>query len=136
MSTALENAAQISESTTVEKPWGHERIFAAGEHGYVGKMLAVDAGHALSLQFHKEKDETIMVASGEIVIDYGPAADSMKTRTMTQGDTIHIPARTLHRITAVTDSLLVEASTAAHGWQTDVVRLEDRYGRAGTNTPS
>ncbi|MDD2858335.1 MAG: cupin domain-containing protein [Candidatus Nanopelagicales bacterium] len=133
MSITQESAAQITVSATIEKPWGHERIFASGEHGYVGKMLAIDAGEALSLQYHEHKDETIMVASGAIVIDVGPSVDALIQRTMGPGETIHIPARTLHRIAAVSASLLVEASTAAHGWQTDVIRVEDRYGRAGTS---
>lgn len=117
------------------KPWGHETIFADGQHGYVGKLIAVDAGQALSLQYHQHKDETISVISGEAVFEHGPSADLLTSRTMRPGDVVHVPAEVLHRITAVSDLLFAEASTAGHGWRDDVVRLSDRYGRAGTAAP-
>ena len=128
-------SAEIVTTPVQDKPWGHEVIFAAGENGYVGKIISVTAGHALSLQYHRAKDETISVVSGEALIEYGPAADRLDQQVLAPGDTIHLPATTVHRITAVTDVVFVEASTAAPGWRDDVVRLADRYGRAGTNTP-
>jgi mannose-6-phosphate isomerase len=127
--------AEIVTTRVQDKPWGHEVIFAAGENGYVGKIISVTAGHALSLQYHRAKDETISVVSGEALIEYGPAADRLDQQLLAPGDTIHLPPTTVHRITAVTDVVFVEASTAAPGWRDDVVRLADRYGRAGTNTP-
>lgn len=127
--------AEIATTPVQDKPWGHEVIFAAGENGYVGKLIAVTAGHALSLQYHLEKDETISIVTGEALMEYGPAADRLDQRVLTAGDTIHLPPTIVHRITAVTDVIFVEASTAAPGWRDDVVRLADRYGRTGTNAP-
>jgi mannose-6-phosphate isomerase len=127
--------AEIVTTPVQDKPWGHEVIFATGENGYVGKLISVTAGQALSLQYHRAKDETISVVSGEALIEYGPAADRLDQRVLAPGDTIHLPPTTVHRITAVTDVVFVEASTAAPGWRGDVVRLADRYGRTGTSTP-
>ena len=128
-------AAEISTAPRTAKPWGHEVIFAAGEHGYVGKVISVDQGQALSLQLHEEKDETISIVSGEAIVEHGPSVDLLLSRSMQAGETIHIPPGVLHRITAVTDVTFVEASTAAPGWREDVVRLADRYGRSGTSAP-
>jgi mannose-6-phosphate isomerase len=127
--------AQFSPASVQPKPWGHERIYAHGEHGYVGKILAVLAGEGLSLQYHADKDETIVVVSGEGLIEHGPAVDLLVPRRLRPGDVVHLPATVLHRITAVTDLVLAQASTAAPGWQDDVVRLQDRYGRDGTTHP-
>ncbi len=118
-----------------DKPWGHEVIFATGENGYVGKLITVLAGQSLSLQYHDAKDETIAVVSGEAKLEHGPSAGDLRARTMRAGDTVHLPPTVIHRITADTDVLLVEVSTAAAGWRNDVVRLSDQYGRAGTNAP-
>jgi mannose-6-phosphate isomerase-like protein (cupin superfamily) len=127
--------AQRSSAARQDKPWGHELIFAAVDGRYVGKIIQVTAGHSLSLQYHREKEETISVLSGEAQIQYGPAADQLASERFGPGDTIHLPPGVLHRIQAVTDLTFAEASTAGPGWREDVVRLEDRYGRAGTTAP-
>ena len=119
----------------MEKPWGHEEIFAHVEGSYVGKTLHVTGGESLSLQWHREKDETIAVLSGRVEIDLGPNEDTLRAVTVSPGEAVHVPPGLLHRVRALTDSVLVEASTAAPGWQEDVVRLDDRYGRTGTHTP-
>ena len=119
----------------VDKPWGHEEIFALVEGSYVGKLLYVSAGESLSLQYHHAKDETIALISGHVEIDLGPAADSLRALSLSPGDSVHVPPGLLHRLRAVQDSVLVEASTADSGWREDVVRLEDRYGRLGTSAP-
>ena len=119
----------------VDKPWGHEEIFAQVEGSYIGKTLHVTGGESLSLQWHHEKDETIAVLSGQIEIDLGPSAKALRAVTVSPGEAVHVPPGLLHRVRALTDSVLVEASTAAPGWQEDVVRLEDRYGRTGTQAP-
>jgi mannose-6-phosphate isomerase-like protein (cupin superfamily) len=118
-----------------DKPWGHEIIFASGEAGYVGKVIHVRAGHSLSLQFHERKVETISVLDGEGNVEFGPHPDLLTSRSLVPGDTIHLPAFTIHRMTAVSDLVFVEASTAGEGWREDVVRLEDKYGRTGTSAP-
>jgi mannose-6-phosphate isomerase len=127
--------ASVYRASRQDKPWGHELIFAAVEGKYVGKIIHVAAGHSLSLQFHKQKDETISVISGEALIQHGPSADKLSDGHFHAGDTIHLPPGVLHRITAVSDLDFAEASTAAPGWREDVVRLEDRYGRTGTTAP-
>jgi mannose-6-phosphate isomerase len=119
---------------TQDKPWGSERIWADGSGGYVGKLLLVDAGRSLSLQWHRTKDETLMVISGEVVFESGSAEDALVPTTMLPGDTVHVPATVLHRLRAVSDSVLAEVSTAGAGWQHDVVRVSDDYGREGTSS--
>ena len=114
----------------VDKPWGHELIWAHTER-YVGKLLHVKAGHALSLQYHNVKDETIHLQAGtlELQVDEG---QGMTTRRMTVGESYHIKPLTKHRMVAVTDCDILEVSTPELD---DVVRLEDRYGRTGTSNP-
>lgn len=128
-------SAQIYQAARQDKPWGHELIFAAVDGKYVGKVIHMTAGHSLSLQYHREKDETISVLSGKALMEYGPAAGELAGQEFGPGDTIWLPAGVLHRVTAVTDLTFAEASTAEPGWREDVVRLEDRYGRAGTSAP-
>jgi mannose-6-phosphate isomerase len=127
--------AEVYRAAKQDKPWGHELIFAATNGKYIGKIIHVDAGHSLSLQYHREKEETISVMSGEALIEHGPSADQLTGQRFVPGDTIHIPPGVLHRITAISDLDFAEASTAYPGWREDVVRLEDRYGRAGTTAP-
>lgn len=117
------------------KPWGHEQIFAAVDGKYVGKIIHVTAGQSLSLQYHEHKEETICVISGEADIQYGALGGELTVRRFSPGDTIHLPAGAVHRVTAITDIVFAEASTAPSGWREDVVRLEDAYGRTGTSAP-
>jgi mannose-6-phosphate isomerase len=119
----------------VDKPWGHEEIFALVEGSYIGKLLFVNAGESLSLQYHQAKDETIALVSGRVEIDLGDSTDSLRAVSLSPGESVHVVPGTLHRLRATEDSVLVEASTAASGWREDVVRLEDRYGRLGTTAP-
>jgi mannose-6-phosphate isomerase-like protein (cupin superfamily) len=131
----MTDVPEVRPSTRVDKPWGHEEIFARVEGCYVGKTLHVNGGESLSLQWHHEKDETIAVISGQVEIDLGTSEDTLHPVTVAPGESVRIPPGLLHRVRALTDSVLVEASTAAPGWQEDVVRLEDRYGRTGTQAP-
>ena len=116
----------------VDKPWGHEEVFALVEGRYCGKAIHVTAGHALSLQYHERKDEVIAVQSGRATLEVGESEDALETIELEPGERVHLPAGVRHRITAVTDVVLLEASTTELD---DVVRLEDRYGREGTSTP-
>jgi mannose-6-phosphate isomerase len=127
--------AQVYQAARQDKPWGHEIIFAGVDGKYVGKVIHVGRGHALSLQYHRQKEETISVITGEALVEHGPSAEELTAQRLGAGDTIHLPAGVLHRITALSDLTFAEASTAYPGWREDVVRLEDRYGRAGTSAP-
>jgi mannose-6-phosphate isomerase len=127
--------AEVYRAARQDKPWGHELIFAGIDGKYAAKVIHVAAGHALSLQYHNEKEETISILDGEALIQYGPASGDLTEMRFRPGDTIHLPAGVLHRVTAVADLTFAEASTAYPGWRDDVVRLEDRYGRSGTSAP-
>jgi mannose-6-phosphate isomerase-like protein (cupin superfamily) len=109
----------------VEKPWGHELIWAETDR-YVGKILHVKAGHALSLQYHERKDETIHLLSGAMRFFAGPSVEALAEVELSQGQSYRITPGTVHRMEAVTDVDILEASTPD---LEDVVRLEDRYGR-------
>jgi mannose-6-phosphate isomerase-like protein (cupin superfamily) len=109
----------------VTKPWGHELIWAHTDR-YVGKVLHVKAGHALSLQYHERKDETIHLLRGEMRFWAGPSADQLKEVSLRAGESFRVTVGTVHRMEAVTDIDILEASTSDLD---DVVRLEDRYGR-------
>ena len=110
-----------------EKPWGYELLIAHTPH-YVGKILHVTAGHALSLQYHREKDETIHLYQGEAVLHGEDESGRPTMEEMKPGVSFHIPPGTVHRLEALADSDFFEVSTIQLD---DVVRLEDRYGRAG-----
>ncbi len=131
----MSEEAEVYQAPRQDKPWGHEQIFAAVDGKYVGKIIYVNAGQSLSLQYHEHKEETISVLSGSADIQYGPVGGELTDRRFQPGDTIHLPVRVVHRITAVTDLVFAESSTAIDGWREDVVRLEDKYGRAGTSAP-
>lgn len=115
----------IEQPRRVEKPWGYEIIWAETNR-YVGKILHIRAGEALSLQFHQEKDETICVLSGEMRFQAGPSADALEEHIMRPYDRFHVGTGTVHRMIAVTDCDVLEASTPHLD---DVVRIQDRYGR-------
>jgi mannose-6-phosphate isomerase len=113
----------------VEKPWGHELIWALTDD-YCGKVLFVRAGHSLSLQFHREKDEAWYVQSGRAKLELGEAGQAtLAEEIVSAGASFRLPPGTVHRITALEDTTVLEVSTPHLD---DVVRLDDEYGRAGT----
>jgi mannose-6-phosphate isomerase-like protein (cupin superfamily) len=116
---------------TVTKPWGHELIWAHTER-YVGKILHIKTGESLSLQYHRVKDETIMVLSGRLLFEHFADGEAPERSELLPHQPFHITPGLRHRMTALEDCDLVEVSTPELD---DVVRLEDRYGRAGTSTP-
>jgi mannose-6-phosphate isomerase-like protein (cupin superfamily) len=119
---------------TVAKPWGHEKVWARSDR-YVGKIIHINAGHELSVQFHKKKDETIHLLSGEIVyrVQRDPSDQSQLDDVRLQiGESFRIAPGTVHQMVAVTDCDVLEVSTPETD---DVVRLSDRYGREGTSAP-
>ena len=125
MSGALKPMGHRRSLEVVEKPWGREEIFARTSR-YAGKILVIRGGEALSLQYHRVKDETLMLLEGSVrlsVEEKGRLNEVM----MAPGDAYHITPGARHRMEALTDSRIVEVSTPELD---DVVRLEDRYGRA------
>lgn len=116
--------------TRVEKPWGHEIIWARTDR-YVGKVLHIKAGHKLSLQYHQKKDETIHLWSGRMLFVYDEG-QGLQERELALGESVHITPGMKHRMVALTDCDILEASTPELD---DVVRLDDEYGRAGTTKP-
>lgn len=119
------------EPRTVDKPWGWELVWAEAE-AYVGKLLYVRAGQALSLQYHERKDESWLVREGRARLELGARGEELEAVEIRAGDAFRFRAGTVHRLTALEDTLVVEVSTPELD---DVVRLEDRYGREGTSAP-
>jgi mannose-6-phosphate isomerase len=115
----------------VEKPWGYELVYASTDR-YLGKILFIRAGEQLSLQFHKEKDETIYVQSGRVEFEIGEPGKPVDTEVVAPGRAFRLKPGTVHRMRALEDTTLLEVSTPETD---DVVRLEDRYGRAETTGP-
>jgi mannose-6-phosphate isomerase len=116
----------MSEVVRVDKPWGYELHWAKTDR-YVGKVIHVNKGHALSLQYHNIKDETIFLQSGRILFEID-VDGTLTQRDMLPGECVHITPKTIHRMTAIEDSDIFEVSTPELD---DVVRLQDRYGREG-----
>lgn len=119
------------EPRRVEKPWGWELVWAEAE-SYVGKLLFVRAGHSLSLQYHEVKDESWLVREGRARLELGDVGGGLEELEIRPGDAFRYRPRTVHRVTALEDTLILEVSTPHLD---DVVRLDDRYGRAGTSQP-
>jgi mannose-6-phosphate isomerase len=121
-----------AESRLVEKPWGWELIWAHTDT-YVGKVLFVRAGQSLSLQYHERKDESWYVQSGLARLELGEVGDAeLTTDSIAAGACFRFVPGTVHRVTAVEDTTILEVSTPHLD---DVVRIEDAYGRAGTSEP-
>jgi mannose-6-phosphate isomerase len=99
---------------------------------YAGKILHLNAGHRLSLQYHNEKDESCYLLSGKLLLMQGASAESLSETTISEGHTWRNTPGLLHTIEAIEDADVREASTSQLD---DVVRLADAYGRQGTNTP-
>jgi mannose-6-phosphate isomerase-like protein (cupin superfamily) len=120
------------EPRRVEKPWGWELIWAVADE-YVGKVLFVKAGESLSLQFHNQKDESWYVEYGRAKLELGEAGQGvLNSEVVGEGACFRYRPGTVHRVTAIEDTTILEVSTPQLD---DVVRLEDRYGRAGTSEP-
>jgi len=115
----------------VDKPWGWELVWAEAED-YVGKLLFVRAGEALSLQYHERKDESWLVHEGRARLELGDVGGDLEPVEIRAGDAFRFRPGTVHRVTALEDTLVVEVSTPHLD---DVVRLDDRYGREGTSAP-
>ena len=120
------------EARRIEKPWGWELLWAHADR-YVGKVLFVRAGESLSLQFHRQKDESWYVQSGRAKLELGDSGEAvLKEEVIRAGACFRFRPGTVHRVTAVEDTTIIEVSTPHLD---DVVRLDDRYGREGTSAP-
>jgi mannose-6-phosphate isomerase-like protein (cupin superfamily) len=116
----------------VPKPWGHETIWAHTDR-YVGKILHIKAGQALSVQYHERKDETVYLLNGEMKYWVQlPGDTELRDQALSTGQSFRITPGTIHYMEAVTDCDVLEASTPELD---DVVRIKDRYGREGTSAP-
>jgi mannose-6-phosphate isomerase-like protein (cupin superfamily) len=115
----------------VDKPWGWELVWAETD-AYVGKLLFIRAGESLSLQYHETKDESWLVREGRASLELGEVGGGLDTTEIEPGDTFRFRPGTVHRLSALEDTLVVEVSTPQLD---DVVRLDDAYGRQGTSAP-
>jgi mannose-6-phosphate isomerase len=115
----------------VEKPWGHELIWAVADR-YVGKLLVIEAGSRLSLQYHERKDEWIHVLEGRLRLTLENDAGEVEIRKLGPGDGAHVKPFRQHRFEAIETCRLIEVSTPE---LEDVIRVEDDYGREGTSAP-
>lgn len=115
----------------VEKPWGHEIIWAHTER-YVGKLLFIRMGRRLSLQYHERKDESIYVVRGRLALHLADDGGAVQVHELGPGDHRRIPTGRTHRFEALEDVEVIEVSTPELD---DVVRLEDDFGREGTSAP-
>ena len=120
------------EARHVDKPWGWELIWAVADD-YVGKVLFVKKGESLSLQFHREKDESWYIQTGRAELELGDVGQTVLSREVVgEGACFRYRPGTVHRVKALEDTTILEVSTPHLD---DVVRLEDKYGRQGTSEP-
>lgn len=124
--TTMAKSDWVQSVLRVEKPWGYEIHFALVDGKYCGKSLHVNEGQALSLQYHQLKEETISVQSGRLLFEVGHGDDNLESFELLPGESVHVRPGTRHRMTALVDTVVLEASTTELD---DVVRLNDRYGR-------
>ena len=124
-------SAERFEPRRVEKPWGHEQIWALTDR-YCGKILVIDSGRRLSLQLHRVKDEWIHVLSGRLRLTLEGDDGSDAITELGPGEGAHVPAGRRHRYEAIERAELIEVSTPELD---DVVRLQDDFGREGTTAP-
>ena len=108
----------------IDKPWGRELLFIHTDR-YAGKLLIIEAGRRLSLQYHRDKDEAFYLHEGRLRLVLERDGE-LRTEELGPGEARHIPAGTRHRFEAVERCVLFEVSTPE---LEDVVRLEDDYGR-------
>jgi mannose-6-phosphate isomerase-like protein (cupin superfamily) len=121
----------VEDRTLVKKPWGWENRFAITDR-YLGKVIHIDRGEMLSLQYHNQKDETILITRGVMDLELEEDSGSMRTHRLTPGMSRRIRPGRRHRMIAIEECEFFEVSSPEID---DVVRLEDKYGRAGTTAP-
>jgi mannose-6-phosphate isomerase-like protein (cupin superfamily) len=119
------------ETRRVDKPGGSELIWALTDR-YCGKLITIETGRRLSLQYHVQKDEALLVLSGRLLLHIEDDAGEMTSRELGAGDAAHVAVGRRHRFEALERVELVEVSTPELG---DVIRVEDDFGREGTSNP-
>jgi len=115
----------------VDKPWGHELIWVLTDR-YCGKVIVIETGRRLSLQYHERKDESVYVISGRLRLHLEDDAGLMTVRELGPGDSARVPVGRRHRFEAAERVELIEVSTPELD---DVIRVEDDFGREGTSAP-
>jgi len=118
-------------SAITKKPWGQEKL-ALLTNNYAAKIIRIHPGKRLSLQYHKEKSESIYVLDGKMVLEI-KENDHEYTITLEKGDSHDIPPNTVHRFSCPSDAWGVEILEVSTPHLDDVVRLEDDFGRANAN---
>jgi mannose-6-phosphate isomerase-like protein (cupin superfamily) len=127
---AARTEVRSADDDRVDKPWGYELRWAMTDR-YLGKVIHINKGHRLSLQYHVQKDESILIISGLIDLVLEDERGEVGTHRMSPGMTARVRPGRRHRFVAVEDSDIFEVSSPEID---DVVRLEDSYGREGTST--
>ena len=119
-------------ATRTDKPWGYELLWSHTDD-YAGKIIHINAGHRLSLQYHEQKLESVLVVSGTLLLNLGQGNEET-VREMQVGESTDIPVGQIHRFEAPAsgDVEVIEVST---NHLDDVIRLEDDYSREGTSAP-
>jgi mannose-6-phosphate isomerase-like protein (cupin superfamily) len=126
------NERLVSDAKRVNKPWGHEEIWAHTDR-YVGKVIVIDPHSRLSLQYHERKDESILVIRGPLRLHLENEAGEMTCQDLAAGEARRVPVGRKHRFEALDQQVeLIEVSTPELD---DVVRLEDDFGRKGSAEP-
>ena len=123
----MSKADWVTEAPRTDKPWGHESLFALVDGKYCGKAIHVTEGHALSLQYHERKEETILLYAGRLILLLEDDGGTLREHWVEAGEAYHIPVGRLHRMIAIEDCAVLEVSTPELD---DVVRVDDAYGRA------
>ena len=134
MTEAADRAADPTdafEPRRVPKPWGAELIWALTDR-YCGKVITIETGRRLSLQYHEQKDEAILVMTGRLLLHLEGDDGKMTSRELGPGEAAHVAVGRRHRYEAIERVELIEVSTPELG---DVVRVEDDFGREGTSAP-
>ena len=129
--TAVNMTSTSTFPKRVAKPWGHE-LWYAHTDSYAGKVLYVEQGHRLSLQYHERKDETCYLLHGRVRLIHGPAIDDLAEYTLVAGQSWHNAPGEIHTIEALETATILEVSTPELD---DVVRLQDDFGRTGSGAP-
>jgi mannose-6-phosphate isomerase-like protein (cupin superfamily) len=109
----------------IDKPWGKEELLEINDH-YMVKKLTMWKGHRCSLQYHKQKKETIYVLSGQLKIYSGSSENELTVKIYGPNETITLLPGIIHRMEGLEDCVYLEASTPQ---MDDVVRIQDDYNR-------